>query len=184
MIILDTETTGFTRPEVIQVEHQPEIIEFAAVRVNEHLIIEQEISFLCRPRNLPLTAEVIRATGIMTEMLLHAAPFSRHVHELTQFFLGEETMVAHNCSFDRDVLAYELKRVERLTRFPWPWNHIDTVELTMDIPAERKKSPRLKLSELYFALTGLTPVVKHRALDDVKTLLECVRALRARDGRI
>lgn len=185
MIIFDTETTGFTKPGVVDIAHQPEIIEFGAIRVNESTLeIDKQCHFFCKPRILPLSPEIVKATNITTEMLVDKKPFSTYVPSLTAFFLGEETMVSHNCGYDRDVMMYELTRVDRLTRFPWPWQHIDTVELTMDIPAPRQKSARLKLSELYQALTSKQPAVKHRALDDVMTLYECVVALRKLDGRI
>jgi DNA polymerase III epsilon subunit-like protein len=185
MIVFDTETTGLLKPEIVPLEQQPEIIEFAAVKLDDITLDQTDaVSFLVKPRILPLAPEIIKITGITSEMLAEQKTFATRVALLTNLFLGEKVLVAHNCDFDVQVLALELRRVARLLRFPWPAEHVDTVELTMDIEAERKKSARLKLSELYTALTGEAAPKAHRALVDVQTLATCVRLLRAKDGRI
>lgn len=184
MIVLDTETTGFLKPGVVPIEQQPEIIEFAAIRLDGQYTISGELEMLIRPKRLPIPPDVEKITGILSKTLEDKHPFPFWVPALQKFFLGETFLVGHNLSHDVDCLGYELTRLNRAQRFPWPYEHIDTVELTMDLEAKRQKSARLKLSELYVLATGREPPAKHRAMDDVRSLVVVVQWLHKLDGRI
>lgn len=186
MIVWDTEGTGLIKPLNVPLDQHPEMIEFAAVKLHEETLEETgRISFLIRPNLLwPLPEEVTKWTGITTELLEGELTFPRRVRELADFVLGERIWVAHNISYDMGLLGVELQRLGMVNRFPWPPEPVCTVELTMDLEAERKKSDRLKLEELYFLATGEGVKLKHRAMADVETLVTVVRWLRAKDGRI
>lgn len=185
MILFDTETTGLMRPEIVPIDQQPEIIEVGIVKLRDADLSEVErFSCLIRPRILPLQKVVTDATKITEEMLKTAPSFARVLPKLIMLFLGEEIVVGHNVGFDMDVLYTELLRLGRAKRFPFPPTHLDTVEMTMDLEADRKKSPRLSLGHLYEVVTGKTMPVKHRALDDAAALGDILRALRAKDGRV
>jgi DNA polymerase III epsilon subunit-like protein len=185
MIVLDTESTNLGKPDVVPLDQQPEMIEFAARKLDDGTLEDRGgISFLICPKLLPLSDLTVKVTGITTDMLQGQPRFAARVPALTQFFLGERTLVAHNAGHDVRLLASELQRLDRLCRFPWPCEHLDTVELTMDLEAPRQKSSRLKLGELYCLATGKAPEKAHRALDDVNSLVAIVRWLRAKDGRI
>lgn len=185
MILLDTETTNGIKSQLLPLDQQPEVIELGAVKLDDTTLEEiASVSWLIKPRVLPLSKDTTKYTNITTEMVEGQPSFARRVPELTNFFLGERKFVAHNVCFDVDVIFFELSRLGLTKRFPWPPEHIDTVELSMDLDAPRQKSSRLKLGELYLLATGTEMPVKHRALDDARALIPIVKYLRGIDGRI
>jgi DNA polymerase III epsilon subunit-like protein len=178
MILMDCETTGLVQPLATPLSQQPHIIEFAAIRLDDSTLEEIEgkhIHFLCKPP-IPLPEIITKITGLTDRDLEGKPPFVKHYRDLCEFFFGEHTVVAHNLSFDRSLLQFELMRLDRLTQFPWPYNHQCTVERTLAI-----KGHRLKQEELYLMATGHPAEQTHRALDDVRQLAEVVRWLRQKD---
>lgn len=180
------EATGLLKPSNAPLDQQPEVIEFAAVRLDDATLEETaHLCFLVRPTLLwPLPAEVTEITGITTEMLADQPTWAGRSRAAAEFALGERLWAAHNAGYDLGVLECEQRRIGAVARFPWPIDAVCTVELTMDLPAPRARSDRLKLGELYAHLTGEAQGEAHRALADARTLAECVRRLRALDGRI
>jgi DNA polymerase III epsilon subunit-like protein len=179
MIVLDTETTGLLEPEAAPLSKQPYIVDFAAVKLDDKTLKKIEtIEFLAKPP-IPMSPEAVEITGITDEMLKGALPFAAGYMELVNFFLGETILVAHNLPFDRGCLEMELRRMGRLTRFPWPYKHLCTVELTKDITG--KFSKQEALYRYYF---GEDPKQEHRAMADVKQLCDIIRAMRKEGGRI
>jgi DNA polymerase-3 subunit epsilon len=173
VIVIDTETTGLIKSTLIPLSHQPHIIELAAVKLNEQLEQVDTLSFRCNPGTnmgaLPGSPDIM----IRDESLKDEPPFSNFVEPVVDFFLGERIMAAHNCAFDRDMLSVEMRRLNRLTRFPWPPVNICTVEATFHLEGHR-----LHQHELYKIATGRDLPQKHRALDDVLALVEIIRWLR------
>jgi DNA polymerase III epsilon subunit-like protein len=107
--------------------------------------------------------------------LVNEPPFSANIGRVVEFFLGERVMAAYNCAYDRDMMSLEMRRLNRLTRFPWPPENICTVEATYHLEGHR-----LKMTELYMLMTGRPLAQKHRALDDVTALVDIIRVLRER----
>ena len=173
MIVCDTETTGLLQPEVTPIEQQPKIIEFAGIKLDDATLeVVGSFSFLCNPGEL-LQPIITKITGITDADLKGKPPFQAFYLDLVDFFLGERIFVAHNASFDIGMMTVELKRLGTINKFPWPFRHVCTIELTQHwFP----KYP--KLTELYKKLFGKVPDQRHRALGDVEILVECVRALR------
>jgi DNA polymerase III epsilon subunit-like protein len=179
MIVLDTETTGLLEPEAAPLSKQPYIVDFAAVKLDDKTLERVEsIEFLAKPA-IPMSPEAVEITGITDEMLKGELPFAASYMILVNFFLGETTLVAHNLPFDRGCLEMELRRMGRLTRFPWPFNHLCTVELTKDITGKFSKQ-----SHVYLHYFGEDPAQEHRAMSDVKQLCDIIRAMRKEGGRI
>lgn len=178
MIVFDTETTGLIKSRSLPLAQQPEIIEFCAIKLDNASLEEVGVlNFLVKPRVLPLPAEIIKITGITDDMLTEASSFARHLPHIQDFFLGESLLVAHNCAYDVDMLTLELRRLDRVTKFPWPYQHADTVEMNMDV-----KGYRLKLGDLYtIATDGKTLDGAHRAINDVRGLCEIVRWMRTQE---
>lgn len=173
MIIFDTETTGLPKPDSCPLEEQPKIIEFAAVKLdNKTLKKVDEIEFLINPGE-KLEAIITKITGLTDASLKDAAPFVAYYPALVDFFLGERSMAAHYLAFDRSLLSFDLQRIDKLTRFPWPADHICTVEASYPI-----KNHRLKLTDLYQIVTGSVHKEAHRAMADVEALATCVRWMR------
>lgn len=173
MILFDTETTGLPLPEASPVTKQPQIIEIAVIKANDKTLeIEEEYNELIKP-TIHISPEITKITGITNEDLKDKKPFASHYPRLSNMFIGERHLVAHNVSFDRSLLIYELMRLGRLTRFPWPPNHICTVVASKSI-----RGHRLKLGVLYEMATGKPLKDAHRAINDTRALLECVRWLK------
>lgn len=186
MIVKDTETTGGIKNLSLPLEQQPEIIEFAAVKLDDETLEEvAHLQLLIRPKLIwPIPAEITKANGITTEMLEKAPSFARVLPRLIDFYLGERTAVAHNASFDFTMIAFELRRLDYLTKFPWPPTQVDSITLASDVEGA-SHTGRHRLGALYTALYGRAPEgTAHRALDDARTLADILRALRKRDGRI
>jgi DNA polymerase-3 subunit alpha (Gram-positive type) len=181
VIVLDTETTGLILNPALPLDQQPEIIELAAVRLHDDTLAEEaHISFFVKPKRLVREEKIIKSTGITDDMLTSAPSFARQLPTIVEFFLGERIVVAHNCAYDMGMLALELARLDRVTKFPWPVEHICTVETNMDVLVQGGR----KLDVLYgIATGGLVPPVKHRALDDVRTLCTVVRWMRG-EGKL
>jgi DNA polymerase-3 subunit alpha (Gram-positive type) len=176
MIVFDTETTGLLAHPSTPLAQQPEIIEFAAVQLDDHSLLElASFSVLIKPKQLPLPEKITEITGLRSEDLENERSFARVLPDITDFFLGERTVVAHNAPFDIGMLIVELRRVDRVHKFPWPSSHICTVETNRDLGIS------LKLANLYKHVTGKEPGNCHRALDDVRSTAEIVRWMKAHD---
>lgn len=176
MIIMDYETTGIPEPALVPLEQQPKIIEVGLMKVrDDDLGVVETFHTLVNP-GMPLPPLITKITGITTEMVAKAKKFPAHVNAITDFFLGERYVVAHNEPFDHRMLELELQRLDRVTAFPWPPVRICTVERT-----SHRTGKFLKLTELYQLLFGRDPEQKHRALGDVEILHEVCIKLRAED---
>lgn len=177
MIVLDNETTNLAAPEAAPLDQQPWVTEFAAIKLEDRkgkLVETARMEFMCRPK-VPIPQEAIEITGITNEMVKDKPPFVAFVPALVDFFLGERTVVAHNMPYDITVLRYEMKRIGRVTSFPWPPVQICTVEKTMGI-----KGYRMNLGDLHLHLTGKPHKDAHRAMADVEALVRVVQELRKR----
>ena len=117
MIVFDLETTGLPKAEGADLDLQPKITEFGAVKLDKDLNQIGILEFMCNPM-IPLDPKIIKITGITNEELMSKKPFVTMFGEVCDFFLGEETLVAHNLPFDRTVLKFELERLGKITSFP------------------------------------------------------------------
>src|SRR3990172_7857808 len=118
MIVFDTETTGLPGKGNTPIDQQPHIIEFAAIKLTDDTLEEVDrMQFLCKP---PIKIEPIitNITGLNDEILANEKPFSAYLEQLQKFFFGQWTMVAHNLPFDRSIMIFELKRLNKITAFP------------------------------------------------------------------
>ena len=176
MIALDTETTGLLRPRATELHLQPFIIEICAIKFDDsYEVLDKFVSFVKPP--VPIPDEVIQITNITNSMVANAPAFPLIYEDLCEFFLGEDTMFAHNCSFDARMILHELERMECQYKFPWPSNQICTVESSTPI-----QNKRLKLDTLYKIATGRERHRQsHRAEDDVLDMIECIQFLKEHD---
>lgn len=172
-IIFDTETTGFDKAQIVNINQQPKIIEFAAIKIDDKTLEEiDRIEFLVNPQEA-ISKDITKLTGIKPEDLVNAQPFVNHYPKLVKFFLGEKYAVGHNVAFDINLLKFELIRINKLTNFPFCPIHICTVNQTMKL-----RGFRLNLGALYEYLFEV-PMSKdaHRAMNDVEALTEIFREL-------
>ena len=167
-IIFDTETTGLIKPSANDVKDQPYITEIYCLKIDSEGKIIGEFESLVRPP-VSLNAEVQRITGLTDDMLKNAPTFAEIVHALSMFFLGTQRVVAHNLAFDKSMLGNELVRVNKLINFPWPIEHICTVEKSMHY--EQRRLNLTRLHEYLFNGQGFPNA--HRAKNDVMPLYNC-----------
>lgn len=178
MIIFDTETTGLLEASLASIEKQPRIIEFAAVKgefIDDRFFIDRQLHFLVNP-GIPVDKKWLKTLGIGEHDLEGEPRLVKFLGELQNFFLGQRQMVAHNLPFDRGVLAEELKRIDRLLNFPWPIQHLCTVELTQDLHLKDRK-----LTTLYEHYMKEPLKQTHRAMDDVMALVKIVEKMHFED---
>lgn len=93
LIILDTETTGFKAPRLIELAYARRGAEIS--------------SFRCRPP-IPIEDQAVLAHGISNEMLLELPLFSEHPeYQIVKEIFENEMVIAHNAPYDIGVLARE-----------------------------------------------------------------------------
>ncbi len=176
MIFFDTETTGLIRNIALHLSKQPHIIEIGCVK---HPIIgTQACNFqtLINP-GIKLPEVITKITGLTDADMEDAPTFLEILDDLTAFFKGEDTLVAHNMPFDRNMLLFELRRAGVEETFPMPKKLIDTVHIARPLYGGNFK----KLNWLYEDLIG--PVKQtHRAFDDAKMLRDVYLALMEKLG--
>ena len=172
MIILDFETTGLLESEISPIDTQPYIIEVGAIKLNDKTKKEVgRLDFLVKPP-VALPKVITKITGIRESDLRGQQNLNPRIPELVDFFMGEKYLLAHNLSFDSNVLRYELQRRGKLIKFPWPPNHICTIEETQHLTGKR-----LKMIELYHYLFKTELKQTHRAIKDVEALTRIVKEL-------
>lgn len=173
IIVYDTETSGLPNVEGSPLDLQPRIIEFAGIKLDEDLNEVERLTFICNPM-LQLSDIITRITGLRQSDVDDKQPFTFYYDQLCKFFLGCDTLIAHNASFDVSLLKFELQRMGKLQQFPWPYKHICTIEKTMHVAGYK-----LNLTKLHKHCTGEDHINgAHRAMNDVEALIKCVKFLR------
>ena len=169
MIIFDLETTGLPKAEGSDLILQPKIIEFGAVKLDGDFHETEKLEFFVNP-GMQLDPKITKITGITYYMLKDEKPFIAYYKILAEWFCGEKIVVAHNLPFDRKVLRFELERYDKLTKFPWPYEHLCTVEIGETVWGKKRK-----LGEIYSEITGKEHKGAHRSIADVRATAEIVR---------
>ncbi len=172
MIFLDTETTGLLKPEAADISLQPYIVEICVVVTDSELNFDYEFETFVKPP-VPIPDEVIKITGISSEDIAYAPTFTEIYEKLCYIFTGEDTLVAHNATYDIGVLACELRRMEKEFAFPWPYNQICTVEKSYIL-----ENRRLSLGKLHKRLTGKEHNNAHRAKNDVYAMIRSFQKMK------
>lgn len=161
--ILDIETTGGQYNE-------EGITEIAIYRFDGHEVVDQ-FSSLVNPER-PIQPYVSKLTGINDNMLRRAPKFyevAKRVIEITQ----DCTIVAHNASFDRRILATEFRRLG----YNYERESLCTIELAKKlIPG----LPSYSLGKLTKHL-GIPMTNRHRAHGDAKATVSLFKLLLAKD---
>lgn len=175
IVIFDTETTGLVEPEPIPLDKQPQIIEFAGIKLDKDLNEIDRLEFLVDP-GVQITPLITKITGINSAMVKGQGDFASHFHKLQDFFVGVKEYVAHNLMFDHDMLSFELRRIDALTQFPWPPVRTCTVEDTHHL-----NGYRLNLTKLHKYCFDKEFKNAHRAMPDVEALTNCYIHLKKKE---
>lgn len=172
-LVFDTETTGLITNSVIADKHQPRVIEFFGHIIDRKGKVYRELHFVCDP-GVPVTDIITKITGITQEEVRGKPRFKHWANEVVDLIQEADAYVAHNLSFDIDMVTMDLKRADR--EVEWSGRKICTVEGT-----EHIKGFRLNLSALHEHLFGAAFPGAHRARVDVEALTRCFVELMKRD---
>lgn len=173
MMILDTETTGLVENLTTRSDHQPEIIEFCGIDIDLFTgDIRKEYDTLIKPI-FPITDEIMKMNGITNEMVKNAPSFKEASEQIRDMIESSDIIVAHNASFDRDMIDLEIKKIG-MSKIAWP-RLICSVEATVHLTGFR-----LNLQGLYEHLFNVKFPGAHRARADVEALTRCVMELKKR----
>lgn len=166
----DTETTGLTVHPKAPLDMQPRPIEFAALLTDGEEILET-FEFIINPEII-IEEVITKITGLTNEDLECNPPFIESVPRLREIFAKADATIAHNHSFDQNIIKYALARENlELSDINYPSINICTVEQTLPLFGRR-----VKLQELYELYFGRYEQ-KHRALDDVILLHKVCKEL-------
>lgn len=172
-LIFDTETTDLVSNTLLALEHQPRIVEFYGIVVDENGDDVQEVDFLCNP-GIPLPEITTRITGLVDADLADKPRFAAMADTVRNLIEGCDAVVAHNLSYDKFVVECEYQRINQPPP-DWPKRKICTVEAT-----EWYKGYRLSLTNLHLHLFGEPFKDAHRAKTDVDALKRCFIEMRNR----
>jgi DNA polymerase III epsilon subunit-like protein len=176
--VFDTETTGLTKNRTVRLEKQPEVIEFYARLIDLDKGIEPIADYytMIRPVvEFPMSDWTIRETKtkLSNELLKDAPIFAEVADDIHNFLATGPGVLAHNLSFDKDMIEIELERLGR--KIEWPIINICTVEQTIHL-----RGRRMNQTALYNYLFNKDFDGAHRARSDVTALAEIAVELRRR----
>lgn len=152
LIVLDTETTGFSR-------EKDRIVEFAAIKVKQKSVID-EISFLVQS-DKPIPWQATKVNGITNDMLKEGLAERKAVENIIKFLKGDFIIVGHNVKFDIEFIEQLLRR----EGYRFNCTYLDTLQLSRKYLRGRSSYSLGNLAEYY----GFKPDGLHRALTDVET---------------
>jgi len=172
-VLFDTETTGLIDNHVVKLKDQAHVIEFYGCKADlETGEVLEEVDHLIKPP-IAIPKEIVEITGITDEMVADAPTFGEICPIIIQLIESARVLVAHNLSFDAEIIDIECER--RRQRVNWP-KKICTVEAT-----EWVRGYRLNLSALHELLIGEKFDGAHRAKADVMALLRCCVEMKTRN---
>lgn len=158
-IVLDIETTGLSfRTE--------KITEIGAVKVKDGEIVDTFECFV-NPE-VPIPQKIVEITHITDEMVKDAETIDKVIPKFLEF-IGELKLVAHNADFDVGFLKYNAENLG----LKMDNEYIDSLKLSRQLYPELKKH---KLGVVAEKL-GIKVENAHRALDDVKTLVQVFKKM-------
>jgi len=152
--ILDLETTGFSAKN-------DKITEIGIIKIKNGQEIDTFETFVNPER--PIPERVQEVTHITDEMVKDAPKIEEVLPKMIEF-IGDSVVVTHNTDFD---VAY-LKHNYEVNGFLFENTYLDTLRLAKAMYPEFS---RYKLGFIADKL-GIVVEVAHRALDDVKTLVQ------------
>jgi len=116
--------------------------------------------------NSSATLASLSLTGIRDEDVRGLPRIGHWWQQLKSLIESCDRAVAHNLTYDKQVLDFESKRLGQ--EIKWPSDLICTVEAT-----HHYNGHRLSLANLHMALFGVGVEKAHRAMDDVRSLARC-----------
>jgi DNA polymerase-3 subunit alpha (Gram-positive type) len=154
-VSFDLETTGLSC-------FYDSIIEFGAVKLKDQTVVDHLQMFIKPPFDIP--AVITNKTNITNAMVKDAKPFSECIDQILDW-IGNDTIVAHNATFDYHFLNEELRRIGRK---PMTNCVIDTLDLSRAILRERRAYRLGNVARNYHV--AYDEEVAHRADYDAESL--------------
>jgi len=152
--ILDIETTGLDCKN-------DKITEIGIIRIRNGKIIS-EFEMLVNPE-IHIPEKITELTGITDAMVENAETIDKVIPKMLEF-IGDTTLVAHNAEFDIGFIRHNVEKMGlKLNN-----TYIDTLKLARNVYPGLKRYNLGALAEYL----NITVDVAHRALDDVKTLVQ------------
>jgi len=176
-LVFDTETTGLIENLLVNSDRQPEIIEWASILVDiDSGEVVSEHETLVRPilSGGRLPADIVRITGITQDLVDGARPFSEVAEDIRRIVEAAPAVLGHNVRFDMEMVDLEFRRL-KAPPVSWPAETICTVEQSAHYAGRR-----LKLSDLHKHVLGETFPGAHRAMVDVRALVNVAIEMRRR----
>lgn len=173
--VFDTETTGLPYHPRAPLSQQPRVIEFGGIITDGESILET-LEFICDP-GVQIEQIITDITGLTNDDLAGKPPFKEFVLRLGDYFGHARGRVAHNLSFDRSMLEFDLARIgQTLDAIYWDSTDLPAVEICTVEQTQAIYGKPMKLVTLYNEL--IEPYEqKHRALDDVIRLHKIAKAI-------
>jgi DNA polymerase III epsilon subunit family exonuclease len=162
-VVLDIETTD-------QDIERCGIVEFAAVRVRDNMVVER-LSSLIKP-DRPISKEAREIHHIGENDVMHAPSIEQYWSEIKKF-LGQDIIIAHNgYGFDFPILDRFARKIdgEKLTNVK-----LDSLVLARSLYPDQSNSIDALMERFSLRCTQ-----RHRALQDVEVLAEIYSQLRKR----
>lgn len=177
-LFFDTETTGLPKSRlapVTDVDNWPRMVQLAWLLYDENKKELNGQSYIIRPEGFTIPEESSRIHGITTEKALHeGVTLDSALFEFTRDLEEARHLIAHNISFDENIIGAELLR-KRLNSRLWRINKVCTMLTTTEycaIPGQMGyKWPTL--TELHNKLFNKPFSGAHDALADVKACARC-----------
>jgi DNA polymerase III epsilon subunit family exonuclease len=155
-LVIDTETTGF--------HAESRIIELAMVVITSEGKITEEFSTFLHGDGTVGHPMAARVHGIKTHQVASAPKFKEIYRTYSELTDGR-IPVAHNASFDRARINYELSLIRK--------RHMDSMACTLSMGVELGYG-KLKLAEAARQF-GIETGQAHRALDDARATAHLLR---------
>jgi DNA polymerase III epsilon subunit-like protein len=171
--VFDWETTGLPFHPDAELSKQPRAIEFGGIITDGESILE-ELEFICNPGVLiePIITEI---TGLTNDDLADKPPFKHFLPQLANYFNSARGRIAHNLSFDKGILTFDLQRLGlALAAVNWHGPEGNAIEICTVEQTFHMYGKRMRLQDLYSIHFGAWQQ-RHRALDDVLKLHEVAK---------
>lgn len=188
VLVFDTETTWIYNKKEKDLSRQPYIIQFAWIiadmKDNWEYEIERKVDILIKPP-IPIPYEVSKIHHIYDIDVANKKTFEEEASEIASIISSVDIIVAHNLSFDKNMLLIEFWRLlEKGLPYDYaPKMELCTMENTINycrLPKKNEKSKgfkRPKLQELTKKTLGVYFTGAHNALVDVEWTLKALSVL-------
>jgi DNA polymerase III epsilon subunit-like protein len=200
VLVFDTETTGLPPKNcdisVNTLDNWPYIVQLSYIIFDDHTnrILKISDNIIKLPDNIIMCQENVNIHGITNELMKGKGVDLKNVlYEFMNDFEMVDRVVAHNMSFDINMLKVEIKRkiINDLIYFEkqcfdeyYEWltisnKYVCTMQETIDLCGIELTNKRgkyfkfPKLSELHYKLFNTIPNNLHNSLNDVLVCLRC-----------